>query len=291
MKAVYLTPVWCTLLLVSACAFAWQVPGYRVDTRVREVFYDADEVVRIVTQRGVGTQIVLGAGEQIVTAALGDRADVAGCGRTNADRASNGDWKIAACKGDANIYLKPGTGAHDTNLIVHTTRRNYVFDLMVLPAHAKFGNDQVMYRVTFTYREADDAPGKAVLQSRLIAQREAVPAAPRNAAYSMQAVSHSEDIRPSAVWDDGRFTTIQIPGNRKMPAIFRLAEDGTEHVPDKHIEGDKIVVHEVAKQWVLRLGNEAVEIWNDAYDLDGVPPINGTTVPGVSRLVKEREHD
>ena len=86
--------------------------------------------------------------------------------------------------------------------------------------------------------------------------------------------------------DDRRFTYLRIPNNRRMPAIFRVADDGTESVVDKHVEGDVIVVHEIGKRFALRLAEEVVGIWNDAYDMDGVPPHDGTTVNGVKRVLR-----
>jgi type IV secretion system protein VirB9 len=37
---------------------------------------------------------------------------------------------------------------------------------------------------------------------------------------------------------------------------------------------------------MLRAGSAVVGIWNDAFDLDGVPPTDGTTAPGVQRVLK-----
>ena len=37
---------------------------------------------------------------------------------------------------------------------------------------------------------------------------------------------------------------------------------------------------------MLRAGSAVVAVWNDAFDLDGVPPERGTTVPGVRRTLK-----
>jgi type IV secretion system protein VirB9 len=271
-------------VLASTSALAIQIPGYRGDSRVRQVLYDENEVVQVTTERGAGTQIVLGAGEHIVRAGMGDNAEIEGCGRVpGVDRTNEAvsDWKISACKGDSDIFLKPGSHAHNTNLIVHTDRHDYAFDLVVLPAAS--GNEDAMYRVTFSYRDELAKHDAAKAEANLIVQREATPAAKRNLAYTMQAVHGSDDIMPAAMWDDGRFTYVEIPGNRKIPSVFRVGEDGSEHVPDKHMDGDRIVLHEVARRWVLRLGDEVVELWNNAYDLNGVPPVNGTTVPGVTR--------
>ena len=37
---------------------------------------------------------------------------------------------------------------------------------------------------------------------------------------------------------------------------------------------------------MLRAGAAVVGVWNDAFDLDGVPPVAGTTVPGVQRVIR-----
>jgi type IV secretion system protein VirB9 len=107
----------------------------------------------------------------------------------------------------------------------------------------------------------------------------------------MEVMPHSDDIAPTAAWDDGRFTYIRIPNNRRMPAIFRVADDGTESVVDKHVVGDTVVVHEIAKCFVLRLADEVVGIWNDAYDMDGVPPRDGTTARGVKRVLRSQGNE
>jgi len=57
------------------------------------------------------------------------------------------------------------------------------------------------------------------------------------------------------------------------------------------MDGDTVVVHEIAKRFVLRLGDEVVGLWNDAYDMDGVPPQDGTTVDGVKRVLRSDSHD
>jgi len=260
-------------LLFSGVAHAVDLPGWADDSRVRQVIYRADEVVRVEAQRGFATHIALDSHEQIQVVAPGDRDG----------------WQVIANKGDHDVYLKPQLAAHDSNLEIRTDRRSYSFDLMVLPLQSKFGNDRVMYRVTFVYLDELAKQAHADSDAGLVAQRLAQPPAVRNARYSMQAVPHSDDIAPTAAWDDGRFTYLRIPHNRRMPAIFRVADDGTESVVDKHVEGDTIVVHEVAKRFVLRLGDEVVGIWNDAYDMDGAPPRDGTTVSGVKRVL--RSHD
>ncbi|CAE6806505.1 Type IV secretion system protein virB9 [Paraburkholderia aspalathi] len=257
-------------LLLTYSVSAADLPGWFVDSRVRQVVYEPDDVVRIQAQRGIATHIALDPHERILVVAPGDRDG----------------WQVVANKGDHDVYLKPQLAAHDSNLEIRTDRRSYSFDLVVLPLKAKFGNYDVMYRVTFTYPDEVKALARANTDAALVEQRLAQPPVVRNGHYSMEVTPHSDDIAPTAAWDDGRFTYLRIPNNRRMPAVFRVADDGTESVVDKHVQGDTIVVHEVAKRFVLRLADEVVGIWNDAYDMDGVPPQGGTTASGVKRVLR-----
>jgi len=254
---------------------AYDIPGWSSDSRVRQVLYRPDEVVRIEAQRGFATHIALDPHEQILVVAPGDRDG----------------WQVVANRGDHDVYLKPQLSAHDTNLEIRTDRRSYSFDLVVLPLKARFGNGDEMYRVSFGYPDLGEAHSHEAADTALLKERFAQPSVIRNANYSMQVMPNSDDIAPSAAWDDGRFTYIRVPNNRRIPAIFRVAEDGSESVVDKHIESDVIVVHEVAPRFVLRLGKEVVGLWNDAFDIDGVPPQDGTTVVGVKRVLRSDGHE
>lgn len=255
---------------IMGIAHAVELPGWSDDSRVRQVVYQVDQVVRIEAQRGFATHIALGKDEHILVVAPGDRDG----------------WQVVANKGDHDVYLKPQLAAHNSNLEIRTDRRSYSFDLVVLPLKSKFGNNRVMYRVTFVYPDELAKQAHGFSNVKIVAKLMAQPSAVRNASYSMQTLPNSDDIAPTAAWDDGRFTYLRIPNNRRMPAVFRVAADGTESVVDKHVEGDTIVVHEVAKRFALRLGAEVVGIWNDAYDMDGVPPHDGTTVRGVRRVLR-----
>ena len=261
--------------LATQLAHAYDVPGWSRDSRVRQVPYRADEVVRIHAQRGFATHIALDPHERILVVAPGDRDG----------------WQVVANRGDHDVWLKPKLVAHHTNLEIRTDRRSYSFDLVVLPLKAKFANNEEVYRVTFNYPDEVQEKARIDVDRALVQQRLAQPSVVRNASYSMQVMPHSDDIAPVAAWDDGRFTYLRIPNNRRIPAIFRVAEDGSESVVDRHMEGDVIVIHEVAQRFVLRLADEAVGIWNDAYDMDGVPPKDGTTVTGVERVLRSDGHE
>jgi type IV secretion system protein VirB9 len=276
MRPLSLIVVWLVgSTFVSPVVRAYDLPGWSDDSRVRQIVYAPDAVVRIQAQRGFATHIALAPHEQIQVVAPGDRDG----------------WQVVANRGEHDVYLKPQLAAHDTNLEIRTDKRSYSLDLVVLPLKAKFGNGDEMYRVTFVYPDEAKALAHAETDAELVAQRLGQPPVARNTRYSMQVMPHSDDIAPTAAWDDGRFTYIRIPNNRRIPAIFRVADDDTESVVDRHMEDDTIVVHEVAKRFVLRLDEEVVGIWNDAYDMDGVPAHDGTTVTGVKRVLRSHRDE
>ena len=88
------------------------------------------------------------------------------------------------------------------------------------------------------------------------------------------------------VFDDGRFTYLRFPGNREIPAVFHVLGDGSETLVNARMEGDLLVVDRVSRRLVLRAGSAVVGLWNDAFDSEGRPPIHGTTVPGLQRVLK-----
>lgn len=107
-----------------------------------------------------------------------------------------------------------------------------------------------------------------------------------NTDYSIAEGDDSQDIVPTLVFDDGRFTYLRFPGNREVPAVFDVLPDGTETLVNARMEDDLLVVDRVSRRLMLRAGSAVVGVWNEAFDLDGKPPAHGTTVPGVERLLK-----
>ena len=57
------------------------------------------------------------------------------------------------------------------------------------------------------------------------------------------------------------------------------------------MEEDLLVVDRVSRRLMLRSGSAVVGVWNEAFDLEGVPPDGGTTVPGVQRVLKAEARD
>ena len=120
--------------------------------------------------------------------------------------------------------------------------------------------------------------------SELVANRmRAVPQV-RNGEYSVAEGEHGAEIVPRLVFDDGRFTYFRFANNLPLPAVFVTNTDKTEETVNAHMTQDGLlVVDRVARRFVLRAGNAAVAILNEAFDPDGAAAVRGTTVPGVAR--------
>ncbi len=241
------------------------------------------------------TLVQLDADEAITEVAAGLGGD---CAKPEAS------WCVAAQAGGRTLFVKAKSSANaPNNLAVVTDRRTHAFRFVVL---ADSDPKPPVYRLVVR------APALAVprpLPSPRLASGEPLPSALtllppepspqavvaerlqakpqiRNTRYSLAEGAASTDIVPTLVFDDGRFTYLRFPGNRDVPAVFHVLGDGTETIVNTRMEDDLLVVDRVSRHLTLRAGSAVVGIWNEAFDLDGVPPQDGTTAPGVERTVK-----
>lgn len=269
-------------LAATASTFAAEVPQVpHDDRRMGVIAYNEQKITHVYVQRGVATHIALGKGEAI-------RKSAAGFGSSCRTDDEDNRWCVYAETGDNNIFVKPKSGSSDyNNLEVVTNLRNYSFVFEVLPTVT---DGKALHRVTFTFPEEEREKERERLANedskRKLAAAQALPA--RNWNYWMQIVPGGDDIAPTRAYDNGQFTYLQFPNNRSIPAVFGIASDGTETMVSRHVEGDTLVLHRVGKRFVLRLDYAVVGLWNESFDVDGVPLANGTTVLGFDRVTKGR---
>lgn len=288
MKAIFMTPLLAAAALLTPIAGAAQS-----DPRLREVTYDAQTVVTVPVKRGIVTHVVLDADEAITEVGAGLGGD---CAKPDAA------WCIATQPGGRNIFVKPkSTASAPNNLAVVTDRRTHAFRFVPL---ADGDPRPAVYRLVIrapaprvqaasTWRSPDLAPSPTTAPVvptptalELVADR--IKAKPQvlNTSYSIAEGKASEDIVPTLVFDDGRFTYLRFPGNREIPAVFHVLGDGGESLVNARMEDDLLVVDRVSRRLVLRAGSAVAGLWNEAFDIDGVPPVESTTVPGVRRLLR-----
>lgn len=262
------------------------------DPRLREVLYDPHAVVTVPVKRGVVTLVVLDADEAIAEVAAGLGGD---CSKADAP------WCVAAQPGGRHLFVKAkSTASAANNLAVVTDRRTHSFRFVVL---ADADPKPPVYRlVVKAPPRPAPAAALAIQQSPALSSLPEVPPAPSpqqtvaerlqakplvmNSQYTVAEGPGSQDIVPTLVYDDGRFTYLRFPGNREVPAVFHVLGDGSETLVNARMEDDLLVVDRVSRRLMLRAGSAVVGVWNEAFDLDGRPPGEGTTVPGVQRVIK-----
>lgn len=264
-------------VVVAAGAFA--IPAHALttpgpcgtDAHIRCAVFDPSEVYRVPFRAGTATLIQLEPGEVIDGPASG-----MGMGDSKA-------WKVGA---KSNWILFKPTEVHaDTNLIVVTDRRRYAVELVT----ADRGEASV-WSLTFTYpdtraRDAEAAAKKQALAADR-ARSSAATSVHANENYDMQG---DTVLAPTALWDDGRFTYFRYATTRDLPDINLVAPDGSEMQANLHIDGDTVVVHKTAANFMLRSGRSVLAVRNNAYTPDGHFNTTGTTVPGTVRITKEHE--
>jgi len=247
--------------------------------RIMVLDYDEDaqdKSIPILTKRGFVTQIDFGKGEAIES-----------LGATSQAAALTGDadgWIVVGRKGDRHLYLKPKSEAYPSNLLVVTNRYNYAFELRILPDESR--SDGV-WRLSFRY--PNDGLSNAEVRANQVAYALGSPTEKRNLKYRIELIRGNGDILPKKAWDDGRFTYIAMGNNREIPAAFKVDGNDGESTVNLHTEGQLLVIHEVARRFLLRLDKQEVGIWNEAFDPDGMANTTGTASSEVVREVVQPE--
>lgn len=98
---------------------------------------------------------------------------------------------------------------------------------------------------------------------------------------------NSPELEPS-VWDDGSSTYFRFPGNARLPTFYVVNPDGKEAVTDYTVDpaSNMVVIHQTARQFKLRDGNQVACIVNHAWNPVGYSTGTGTTNPNIAREPK-----
>jgi type IV secretion system protein VirB9 len=236
-----------------------------VDSRIRIAAYNGDEVYKL---RGfVGYQIDLEfeSGETFTGLGAGDLEGLSFVGQDN------------------HLFLKPKAAKVATNLTVLTSRRHYQFDYTALSQRPAADDRDVIYALRFTYAPP---PGQsaAATSKRLDSQLGSASAKrPQNIDYWY---CGQPALRPVAASDDGVHTRLRFAANSDLPAIFVRNEDGSESLLNYSMDSGDIIVHRVAKQFILRRGKLTGCIVNEGFIGGGTRLDSGTVAPDVERRVQ-----
>jgi type IV secretion system protein VirB9 len=237
-----------------------------VDARIRTLMYDPDRVVPLNAFFGYQLMIQFGADERIENVAIGDGAT----------------WQVTPNRGANLLFVKPIDRAGRTNMTVVTDRRSYLFELNANPSRG-VSVAEMTYVVRFSY------PPEPVV---VVSPPPPPPPPPnqRNRAYTY---TGSRALLPSLVFDDGQFTYFKWPESESTPAVFLLADNGSESVADYSFRDGYQVVEQVAPRFRLRNGKEVTTLinegWRDPTPGDGAPrPHDAKTARDAAHA--ERQH-
>lgn len=247
----------CLALSAAVPALALDIPNpSRSDSRVRSVSYNEWDVVRVVGTLRTSVQVVFAQTEEIIDVGSGDTVA----------------WEIVP-RGNI-LYLKPREANPPTNLQIATMRedgttRTYSFELIVRDGAITNNSKDVYFQIRFAYptdeanrRHAEAADQKARAQEEAAKARLADSVATFGSKNWQYLVAGSHDLQPSQAYDNGEMTVLTFSRMNRMPSVFVVDSTGTERMANTTVRKNQIIVHDVAPEMRLRLGNQVTAIYN-----------------------------
>ena len=268
-----------TAAILTACAL-WALASTRVyaeltparglvDSRVRVVAYDPEQVVKLHGFVGYQIHFQFAEGETFVNLAAGDN-------------------KALDVGYEANhLVLKPLDEKVATNITVITNRRVYQFDYSASAERPDPERQDVIYSLRFIYPQEEARKAAEELEQqrtnlKLSSAGEDLQRA-RNTNYWGCGASA---IRPESAYDDGVQTRLRFAAHSEFPTMYVKNDDESESLVNFTVDNDEVVIHRVARSFVLRRGKLVACIQNRSFDGGGQRLETQTLVPGVERVTK-----
>ena len=258
------------LILFGAGARAEQTPARGlVDSRVRVVAYDPEQVIKLKGYVGYQIHFQFAEGESFVNLAAGDN-------------------KALDVGYEANhLVLKPLAEKVATNITVITTRHVYQFDYSATSARPDPDRDEVIYSLRFIYPQDEAKKAAQALEEERtnlkLASAEQGAVRAYNSNYWGCGASA---IRPIRAVDDGVQTRLRFSAHAEFPTLYVKNDDASESLVNFTVEEDEVVIHRVARGFVLRRGKLVACLQNRSFDGGGERLKSETLVPGVERVTK-----
>lgn len=192
------------------------------DARVRSVFYNPVDVVRLDTHLRVNTAIELGAGERIDSVLLGDSEA----------------FEVEVLSNRTTVSVKPVIAGADTNMTIYTGRR--VISLAITEGRSR----SPTYRLVLRYPEISLArPARATTTQ-----------GSRDIGYAW---SGDAPLKPRHIWNDGEATYFAFaPGLR--PSIFGVDARGREVTLNSGTRGSIVRVPGLRSAYSIRIGTQVL---------------------------------
>jgi len=252
-------PLSLLLLGLSAGPHAETVPSPGLlDPRIRVAAYSAEQVYRLAGYVGYQTDLEFETGETFVGLGAGDIE------------------AISFVAEDNHLFLKPKAAKVGTNLTILTSRRTYQLDYSATTTRPD-ASEPVTYVLRFTYaqtKEGGDAVGQAFGGDAHRA---------RNIDYWF---CGNASIQPVAASDDGVHTRLTFAAMAEQPAIFILNDDGSESLLNFSMDEGDVILHRVARRFILRRGALAGCVVNKGFIGSGERLKSNTVSQDIERTTR-----
>lgn len=245
----YLMKIIITILTIFNTPILIAMPeqALSMDPRVRTLQYVPDEVYSLRGLHGFHTTVQLNEDESIQSIDLGDSSA----------------WNLNA---SGNIVtLKPIADKADTNMTIRTDKRLYLFQLTTpilqrdetgVPIFSPAKDAIFLLRFIYPQTKIFLGQPRATIATGIVTP----PTKINNRYYSARG---DETVLPRAIYDDGQFTYFDFTGIQPMPTIYTVDKKRRESLVNKRMEGEWIVVENIARQFTLRHGAQVASVFND----------------------------
>ncbi|MBQ9725753.1 MAG: TrbG/VirB9 family P-type conjugative transfer protein [Neisseriaceae bacterium] len=212
-------------------------PSGTVVNGIRYVSYDKDRTYTIPTAPGIVSEIIFEDGESVEYHRFGFGAA----------------WESEVTAGGNILVFKSKEYSPETNLLVHTDKRDYV--ILLVQGNVKWtkhpNNAKAAYSTRFKYFDDDSAFKTVVTGNREF----------RYYDYDYRATDNAKEITPIQMYDDGTLTYIKFKDGTPRGTIYRLNNKKKPYLLNSHTDKfGKTVIHGVYQHLIIRLDDEAVEI-------------------------------
>jgi type IV secretion system protein VirB9 len=233
------------------------------DTRIRVAPYSDDRIYRLVGYVGYQIDLEFDSDETFVGLGAGDIEGVAFAAQGN------------------HLFLKPKASKVSTNLTVLTNRHEYQFDYTASESRPDSREPDVTYVLRFTYPKPPAPPDTTGKVERKLETASSLR--PQNLDYWYCGFP---GLKPAAASDDGVHTRLRFGAHTELPAIFVRNDDGTESLLNFNMEDGEVVIHRVARRFVLRRGLLKGCVVNKSFNGGGERLDSGTVSPEVVRTTQ-----
>lgn len=282
--------------------------GSKLDKRVSYATYNADDVFLVKCKNGYVSMLEFDSEERIVNIATGFSNGWELIDKDNflfikpkSYQINQAEQTMTDENGEqieftGSSFIEPNATDWNTNLIVTTNKRIYVFDLVL--------DDDINYKVQFAYPQDKKIKADIKKMAEERAKQEKAELAklqtetnrvnvPRNWNFLMHINQGSDTIAPDFAYDDGVFTYIGFSSIKTIPSVFLFDETNKESILNTHLKKDGdydvLVIHKTAKQILLRSGDKLVGIFNNGYGKNPLRKTYDTTKQNLVREIVEDE--